>query len=173
MGGTMRKSCWALTNGEYSDYRVSAIFATEEEAKKALAEYQATRPRSGYWTTYEVEEMSFVAAGSYKGQVNTHWLRLQYDPHGSTKIRVGKHITMGWPWETAAQRRPIVTLSPPSADLPYVDIMGTDAESVYKVASERAAKLALQHECQIPDLRQGGWPTGAGLVWINYNPASP
>jgi hypothetical protein len=50
----MSKTLWAVSIGSYSDYRVQALFETEEQAEKVVREADAIDSGYGYYTeTFE------------------------------------------------------------------------------------------------------------------------
>lgn len=82
-------SVWLISSGEYSDYGVSAVCATQEIAEAVCARLNATARRPNY---YDVEEREFITAADQVWTGRTYCVRV--DATGAEVQR--------WDYETTA-----------------------------------------------------------------------
>lgn len=127
------KSAWAVSSGEYSDYSVSAIFATKELAEQAAAEANGEKKRS--YVMYEVQEFPYFDRPARMRIRYTH--SLMSDGTSTERKEIvpewngwGEEI-MGFTWAHLAGSQYVSQL---------VTVSGYDKEQVDKAFSERVAQ---------------------------------
>jgi hypothetical protein len=123
-------SVWAVSSGEYSDYSVSAVFATEELAN------QAAREASVSYSSYRVEEFPFF---DRPARVRIRYSK-SYMSDGSTQESTevvpewngwGEEIK-GWTWD----RHPGTKYA-----TAVVRVQGYDKERVDKSFADRLSEV--------------------------------
>jgi hypothetical protein len=122
---------YGLSRGDYSDYRVCAIF-------KNRADAEAVGPGFN-----EVEEYDLMESPPEK--------RVVYYAHAQAPgWEVSEQKRVEWPWDTdflPDNGRPFVHEWHPVGIFPYrISVRGLDAESVRKALFDRAAQIRAEQE---------------------------
>jgi hypothetical protein len=126
-----KKTMWAIASGEYSDYSVSAVFATEELAEQAVEAANQDRE----WDRYRIEELPYFDRPARTRVRYTHSLMSDGNSAESGEVVPewsgwGEEI-QGFTWAY-------------NAGSPYVSrlvtVSGYDKEQVDKAFSERVAQ---------------------------------
>lgn len=124
------KKVWAVSTGEYSDYRVLCVAPTKKAAE-AIAEGYNEAEASVY-SRAEVQEMLYLTEPAQP----TRELIVAGQEHDA--YRSSESLFMRWPWEYAPTCRAVVFGSGKHKGL---RVEGTDHERVRKVYSEKRAAL--------------------------------
>ena len=131
------KQIHALTTGEYSDYRVNAIFEDEEDAQAWADAMNARNECAGA----SVESFPVMPKGTPPTMVTRWWVNIFLYPDGRTEQLEPYHQDI-WGYEDEDDKLAIVprVARYESTSRDYVLIQGPSEEHVLKVASERMAR---------------------------------
>lgn len=127
------KSAWAVSSGEYSDYSVSAVFATKELAEQAVTEANGDENR--LYLMYEVQESPYFDRPARMRIRYTHSLT---SDETSTERKEIVPEWNGWGEEITGFTWAHLSGTPYVSQL--VTVSGYDKERVDKAFSERVAQ---------------------------------
>jgi hypothetical protein len=134
---------YVITSGEYSDYRIEAIYSTEQKAKEALKVWE--RIDNGF--ELEQYELDYVPAVPEGMKPFVVWMRAD---GSSTVYRSVSDITGAPLWVSAPDFEGNIVLPEPSLNF---SIYARDATHAVKIANDHRTKLLAQNQ----------WPTKAGI----------
>ena len=134
---------WMLSSGEYSDYRVHAVFERQSAAEAAAKEF------SKDYEIYRAEEVKVYPDGYEPEWVTTYRVHETFLPDGLTtgavwQTYVEPEFNMWFP--ESLTKRPKVTereiYNPPGSL--WLIVCGSDETAVRKVYTERKASIAVR-----------------------------
>lgn len=132
------RKMYAISSGDYSDYRVAVLVETKEEAEK-LCE-KMNRFTGGFYPAYRVEEYD-VADSSAERMVILLMQEVLLDGGGTREAR--EDASPDWPWDVDQ-----VAVKWRWVRAPYLrgqggrlEVSGADHELVRKVFAEKKAAL--------------------------------
>lgn len=133
----MRDKVYIVDSGSYSDYRIEAVFATEEEAKKYIYEVLGDKDHKyDYWEC----ELSTILE-KYEYEIDICWDDFTIKDIRVSGFRVGRKKDYIRYWGEDSKSLQIV-------------VQADTAERAIKIASERLTQIKALEEVKFPRLRE-------------------
>lgn len=145
----VRRTCWAITRGSYSDYRVLAVFASRADAEAAIA--RAKGAVDSFLAAESVEEMSFYEEGVEPVLLTVYERQVEVWDDGTVSSE-RRTVREEWDYDPLYDlpgKRPKVRFvrAPIHKDKGgRLEVRGTDEQGVNQAFSDNLAQLRLAAE---------------------------
>jgi hypothetical protein len=144
IGRTLMTKVYIITSGEYSDYRINAVFLDHE---KALLYVERANGDNDRWQEYGIEEWDANEEVPFWGTV--------YSENAEIFPDQDAHFWASGSWYEPIDKSGIEVRISEGNNRIFVSVKGVDEQRVKKVLSERVANVRAEYDIILRQIRAG------------------
>ncbi len=144
IGRTLMTKVYIITSGEYSDYRINAVFLDKENAELYIERANGGEDR---WQECGIEEWDVDEEVPFFGTV--------YSEHAEIFPDQDAHFWASGSWYEPIDKSGIEVRISEGRNRIFISVKGLDEQRVKKVLSERVANVRAEYDIILMQIRAG------------------